>query len=266
MRGMESALEEIEFLALSSNRVEVLRFLASAPHTRGELASETGASQATLGRIIEDFEERSWIHREGGRYVTTATGRIVADGFTDLLDIFDTERQLRDIVRYLPTDAMEFDLRHLADATITAPSQMRPNAPVQRLLSLLRDADDVRVFSHAFNDQTLTVIKERVTAGEQTFKGVFSRGAIEALISDDTLRHRLRTLLAEDAASLRVRPEGIPVAAMIADDVVHMLLRDGNGVIQASIDTDEPVVRSWASDAFDRYWESASPVAEEFSI
>jgi predicted transcriptional regulator len=259
---MESALEEIEFLALSSNRVEVLQLLAAEPHSRGDLAAETGASQATLGRIIADFEERSWIQRTGGEYVATATGRIVADGFTDLLDILETERSLRNIVQYLPTDAMEFDLRHLADATITVPSQTRPNAPVQRLLDLLRDAEEVRTFSHAFNDQTIQVVQERVAAGEQRFSGVFSPGAIDALTADDRLQSRLETLRAESDASLRVRSDGVPLAVMIADDVVHMLLRDDNGVLQASLDTTAPAVREWAIETFDTYWASAEPLSE----
>ena len=55
---MEGPLEEIEFLARSTNRVEVLRLLSTGPRTRRELAAATGASQATLGRIIEDFTER----------------------------------------------------------------------------------------------------------------------------------------------------------------------------------------------------------------
>ncbi len=50
-RRMESALDEIEFLALSQNRVDALRYLAERPHSRRELVERTGASQATLGRI-----------------------------------------------------------------------------------------------------------------------------------------------------------------------------------------------------------------------
>ncbi len=153
---MEAELEEIEFLALSPNRVEVLRLLAAEPRTRRELAAATDASQATIGRILQDFEERSWIERTNGEYVATPTGTLVADGFTDLLDIFEVESKLRDVVEYLPADALDFDLRHLADATITTPSQTRPNAPVQRVLDLLRDAEEVRVFSHAFNEHSFS--------------------------------------------------------------------------------------------------------------
>lgn len=257
---MESALEEIEFLALSSNRVEVLRLLAEERRTRNELASETGASQATLGRILSDFEERCWIRHEGNEYVATATGRLIAEGFTDLLEIIETEQELRGIVRYLPTHAMDFDLRHLADATITVPSQTRPNAPVQRILDLLRDAEEVRAFSHAFNEQSLSVVEDQVTSGEQSFRGVFSQNAIDALADDPGLRRRLESLLDAESAEIRVREEGIPLAVTVADDVVHMLLRDENGVLQASVDTDVKAVRSWAQDTFDHYWRTAEPL------
>ncbi|NHN57571.1 MULTISPECIES: winged helix-turn-helix domain-containing protein [Halorussus] len=257
---MESALEEIEFLALSANRVEVLRLLADDRRTRSELAAATGASQATLGRILGDFEDRSWIRREGGEYAATATGRLVAEGFTDLLDILETEGELRGIVRYLPTHAMDFDLRRLADATITVPNQTRPNAPVQRVLDLLGDADEIRIFSHAFNGQSLARVRERVTAGEGRFRGVFSKSAIGALADDSGLRGQLTSLLDADGAELRVREEGIPLAVTVADDAVHLLLRDENGVLQASVDTDDRAVRSWAQDTFDHYWRTATPL------
>ncbi|ELY47616.1 helix-turn-helix transcriptional regulator [Natronorubrum sulfidifaciens] len=260
---MESELEEIEFLALSANRVDVLRLLAERAHTRNELASETGASQATLGRILGDFQERSWIRRTGSEYSATATGTLVASGFTELQEIIGTERRLRDVVDYLPADAMAFDLKRLADATITTPSQTRPNAPLSRLLGLLEDATDVQTLSHAFNEQTITVVQERTTTGAQTFNGVFSRRAIEALAADPELRGRLETLLETDAASIRVQDGDVPLAVMLLDDVVYLLLRDDDGVLRASIDTDDETVRAWAQTTIDDYWADATPLSLE---
>ncbi|TYL38594.1 ArsR family transcriptional regulator [Natronococcus pandeyae] len=257
---MESALEEIEFLALSANRVEVLSLLAERRHRRNELAEATGASQATLGRILGDFEKRSWIRRDEEAYVATATGRIVASGFTDLQEILEAEMRLREVVDYLPTHAMDVDLRRLADATITVPSQTRPNAPLSRLLGLLRDGNEVRTFSHAFNEQTLAVVQERTATGDQRFRGVFSRNAIDALTDEPELAQRLRTLLETETVEIRVRDEGVPIAAMIVDDVVYLLLRDENGVLRASIDTDDRAVRSWAEDTYDHYWRTAKPL------
>ncbi len=175
MEPSDASLEEIEFLSLSSNRVAVLGLLATGSYTRTELAAETGASQATLGRVLSDFAERSWITRAGSEYTATATGQLVAAGFEDLQRILETERKLRGIVEYLPAAAFDFDIRRLSDATITLPTQTRPNAPLQRLLSLLQDGDSVRAVSHAFNEQSLTVVRERTAAGEQTFEGVFFR-------------------------------------------------------------------------------------------
>lgn len=255
---MESALADIEFLALSANRVAVLRCLAEERHTRTDLAVATGASQATLGRILRDFEERSWIERVEGGYAATATGELVADGFLDLLDIVETERDLRPIVAYLPTDELDVDLRRFGDATITVPSGTKPNAPVGRVLDLLGEASSVRAFSHAFNEGSLGVIERLVTAGGMTFEGVFSRGAIEAVADDEGLRRRLDSLIDAPNAHVRVHEGEIPLAVTVADGTVHLLLRDANGVLQASVDTDDPTVREWADDRFERYWDAAS--------
>jgi predicted transcriptional regulator len=260
---MESALSEIEFIALSPNRVAVLRRLAQERHTRTDLAVATGASQATLGRILRDFEERSWIRRVDGGYVTTATGELVAEGFFDLLDVVELEGDLRPIVRYLPADELGFDLRRLDDATITVPSGTKPNAPVKRVLDFLRTAADVRVFSHAFNEGSLRVIEERVSSGEMTFEGVFSRSALDAVADEAGLRRRLGSLLDAPTARVRVRDGAIPLAVTVADGVVHMLLRDENGILQASIDTDDATVSGWARETFDAYWAAAEPVAPD---
>lgn len=248
---MEETLAEIEFLALSENRVAVLSQLAQRRHTRRELAEKIGASQATLGRILSDFEERNWVTRQDGGYVATATGQLVADGFGDLLDVLGTERELREIVPYLPTESMTFDLRKLADATVTTPTQTRPNAPVQRLQRLMRDADSVTAFSHAFNDQSLATAADR--AGEQDFRAVLSRSAVEALTADDRLRDRLQSFLDAPTVTVGVYDGEIPLAVTIADDVVSLLVRDDRGVLQAAVDTDDPAIQEWAREQFEQY-------------
>jgi len=255
---MEETLAEIEFLALSENRVTVLERLAERRHTRTELAEETGASQATLGRILGDFEERNWVTRKDGGYVATATGQLVADGFGDLLDVLATERELREIVPYLPTESMSFDLRKLADATVTTPTQTRPNAPIQRLQRLTRTADAVTAFSHAFNDQSLATAADR--AGDQQFRAVLSQSAVDALTADDRLRDRLRSFLDAETVEVGVYEGEIPLAVTIADDVVSLLVRDDRGVLQAAVDTDDPAIWDWAHAQFEQYHEQSTPL------
>ncbi|QIB75261.1 DUF1724 domain-containing protein [Halogeometricum borinquense] len=257
---MDVALEEIEFLALSANRVEVLDALRKASLTRHELEAETDASQPTLGRILRDFTDRGWIEHDGNRYVATATGRLVAAAFTDLLETMETELKLRDVVEWLPTEEMDFDLRRLADATITVPTRTKPGAPVQRVLELLRESTHVQIFSHAFNEQSLDVVREQTVSGSQTFEGVFSPDALDAIAHDSTLRQRLEDLLDADAAEIRLHDEPIPLAVTITDDVVHLLLRDEDGLLRAALDTDDDAVLSWARDMHEQYWQAASPL------
>lgn len=257
---MESALAEIEFLALSSNRVTVLEALAEEPHTRGGLADVTGASQPTLGRILRDFEERRWITRTEAGYEATPTGRLVANGLTELLAILETEEKLRPVVEWLPAEELAFDVGRLRDATITVPSRTRPSAPVKRVIGLLREARDVRACSYAFNEGSLEAVHERVVAEEQRFEGVFSRTAIDALVEDDSLRAKLHELLASDDAAVRSHPDEIPIAITIADGRVLLMVRDDDGVLQAAIDTDDPEVLSWARSVHEEYWSAATPL------
>ncbi|WP_435361721.1 helix-turn-helix transcriptional regulator [Haloarchaeobius sp. DFWS5] len=257
---MESALEEIEFLALSSNRVTVLSELSDGSRTRSALAEATGASQATLGRILEDFQDRSWIRRDGGSYIATPTGELVSNGFTNLLTILDTERDLRDVVPYLPVDSITFDLSHLTDATVIQPTETRPGAPLQRALELAATADEMVTFSHAFNNQSLAAVEERVTEGSLSFYGVFSQSAIDALTADSELCHLLAALVDASNAEIHVRDEDIPLAVLVADDVVHLLLRDDRGVLQGSIETRDETILAWANDRFEQYWEASRPL------
>jgi hypothetical protein len=49
----------------------------------------------------------------------------------------------------------------------------------------------------------------------------------------------------------------------VAGEAVHLLLRDESGVLQASVDTDDPAVRSWAQDTFDHHWRAGTPLDAE---
>jgi len=258
---MDRVLEEMEFLARSANRGDVLTLLADSPHDRQALATETGASQPTLGRILRDFESRSWVRSTDAGYTATATGRLVAAGLTELSESLAAELHLREISEWLPTDGLGFDLQRLGEATITTPTQTRPSAPITRVIELIETASRVRIFSHAFNEQTLTAVAEWVADGGR-FEGVFSAAAISAVAHEPTLREQLTQLQTADNATVRVVDGAVPLAVTVANDTVSLLLRDEQGRLQAAIDTDDPEVEVWATDRHGRYWESARSLAD----
>ncbi|MFB6205215.1 MAG: helix-turn-helix transcriptional regulator [Haloglomus sp.] len=254
----EDLLGEMEFLARSSNRLAVLRATADGPRTRGEVAVAIDASQPTLGRVLDDLTERGWLAREADGYRLTASGRMVLRAVDDLLETLSVERRLRDVVAYLPTAEFDFGLERFAGATVTTPTPTRPDAPVRRMTELLARADHVRVVSYALNEAKLDLMADRV--GEDlTVEGVFSREALDAVAADPTLGEQLRDLLGHDAAAVRIYDDEIPVALEITDDRVHLLCRDEAGLVRAAVDTDDPVVREWAIETHERYWERADP-------
>jgi predicted transcriptional regulator len=258
---MDRVLEEMEFLARSANRGDVLTALTDATHDRQALAAETGASQPTLGRILRDFEDRDWIRATDDGYTATATGRLVAAGLTELSDSLAAELHLREISEWLPADDLGFDLRRLGDATITTPTQTRPSAPVGRVTDLIEAADRVRILSHAFNEATLSAVVAWVADGG-SFEGVFSAAAIEAVADEAALGEQLRQLQASEGARLRVAEESVPLAVTVADETVSLLLRDEQGRLQAAVDTDDPAVETWATELHDRYWDAARPLSD----
>jgi predicted transcriptional regulator len=253
-------LAEIEFLARSPNRIAVLTALVEEPQTRQELAAAVDVSQPTLGRILRDLAERKWVERSGDRYTATATGELVATGITDLRARLATEATLREVIAWLPTDAIDVDLTHFADATITTPTQTRPNAPIRRMLDLLGETDRALLLSHAFNEQKLRLIHDRTVDGDLTTRGVFAADAIDALTATPELRELLADIVGADGAEIRVSTAEIPVAVEVTDTRTHLLLRNDEGIVRASLDTDDPAVREWAEQLHDDYWESSTPL------
>lgn len=258
--GDPDPLEEVEFLARSANRIEVLSTLSAGAYTRRELGEAVDASQPTLGRILRDLGDRNWVAYDGERYRATATGRLVEAGITDLRDRLEAEGRLREVAEWLPDEALDVDLRHLRDATVTTPTATRPNAPIRRMLELLGETDRAHLLSHAFNEGKLDLVRERTADGTLTTRGVFSEAAIEAVEADPALRERLAEILAAENAEIRVTEEAVPLAVEVTDERTHLLLRDTEGIVRASVDTDDPTVREWALSLHDRYWESATPL------
>lgn len=257
---MDDALAEMEFLARSGNRIAVLEAVSERPHTRSELAERTGASQATLGRILRDFEERNWLARTDGAYVATPTGTLVADGVLDLRKRLETERRLRPVVGMLP-DELDVDLRRLRTATLTTPTETRPSAPVTRSLDILREAGHIRAVSRALNDRTLRLLRRRAVADGCTVDGVFAARAIEALVDDDRLRPKLRELVAAESADIHVYEGPLSLAVTLADGTVCLLLRDDDGVVQAALDTDDEAVAEWAASVHEQHRTAAEPLS-----
>jgi len=142
---------------------------------------------------------------------------------------------------------------------VTVPTRTRPSAPLQQVRTAIEGADTLRTFSHTLNEQTLSTVHEQVTAGGYTFEAVLSPSALDALAADADPWTQVQALSCHENATIRVAQSEIPVAALVADETVYLLVRDEHGILQASLSTDAAPVREWPAERFGRYWEQATP-------
>lgn len=257
---MGSTIEDIEFLARSTYRVDTLRELTREPCGRDTLRDATGASKATVARLLNELEDRNWVGRDGRRYELTDSGRFVAEAFIDLVAKMDTERTLRDVWQYLPHDLPGFTISYFDDAVVSFTEPNSPYQPIPRTVELIESAQTMRLFSERIpKPETLEVIMRNAAAGMST-ELVFSAGIIQQIPRE------VPTELIEgavDGGRLSIlERETFPTDATLVlfDGRLGLYCRDEIGVTRLSIDTERLEAVTWGESIFEDVRAEARPV------
>ena len=261
-------LDDVEFLARSAHRVQVLRTLATGARTRPDLHEETGVSQPTLGRVLDSFEDRNWVERGGREYALTAFGELVVEAFEDLLDTVDTVQRLGDVVGRLPTDEMDFDVREFADATVTTPETGDAFTHVRRITEVFWGGDDVQLLgatvapgSREEHDRRWREFLE----GEKRYDSVISVATMEQSMEDPQMLSRFRRALESGRVTVHLYDGPISLMLVVADDTALLAPLDDDGIPTAAIETENEIVRAWVEDRIDEHRDRATEVtADDF--
>lgn len=257
---VQSPLEEIEFLARSPNRVSVLGALRMGPVERYDIEETTGVSRATLARILDDFEARGWVRRDGRQHETTPVGEYVAREFTTLLESFEPVPALNEIAQWFPTEGFGFDLGCLAGAEIVRSHKNNALAPTRHIVGRLRTATHIRVLTYTALPDCMEVCWERTVNGNQEFEGVFDLGTLATLGADPRMVEQASEMLDSGRAEVVCYDGDIPSVVIIADDVVLLCLSGGEGAPHAVIETTDETVREWAEATFEAYHSEGDPL------
>ena len=249
---MGSPLDDLRFLVDSENRVDALTALREGPCDRDELQATTGASAPTVGRILGDFEERGWVRRDGHEYELTKPGAYVAEHFTNFFDRMDTERRLRDIWQWLPSEMNGFTLEMVADSVVTVVEPGDPYGPANRCASLYRETEQLRGF-----DAALTAPHHFKELYHQVIDGMDTEIIFPPTVSENiasTYPQKASEVLESDSFTLWLH-DGLPLyRVLIFDDRVGIGGYDADsGVLQVYVDTDAPEARTWAESTFESY-------------
>lgn len=248
-----SPIDDIAYLARSEHRAPTLVALTVRPRSRSELWEMAGVSSSTIRRTLREFEDRSWIRREGYQYEVTQLGAYVASAMAELIERVDTERNLRDVWQWLPGEDDGFTIQMCADAVVTVADADDPYRPVGRFTTLLQTTDRFRFagLDVALLEPCKDELCERILDGMDT--EFLTRPRVVKYI-----RSTSPDLFAEalESGNLDVRlPDDLPAFGVgILDDRIVICGHDPDSVtVRVLVDTDTPDAREWAEEQYARY-------------
>lgn len=263
----EDALEDISFLARSANRVRLLVALAAEPATRRELRETTEVPRATLARIVTELEEQGWVERgAGGAHDLTPTGRHVVGQFLPFLRSMTAIRRLGETVEWLPTDELDVDLRHFADATVVRPANDDPVEVVDDFATAVEGAAEFRGLTHyAPPDAIARAILEGLESGRLDVTVVMTDEVVTYLQGRPERRTQFRAWL-DAGAALYQHDADLPCNVWTIDETVFVK-KSGDDARERSygvpIVSRNPKIHEWATDVIDAHRDAAVPVGNE---
>lgn len=258
------ALEDVEYLSRSANRVVILDALTQGSSARRELEEATGVSRTTLDRIINELESRGWAERTtDGTYVATPAGTHLLEQFRPVLNSFEALRQLDDAIEWLPLDELEIGLEHFSDASVRLPKEGDPVEGVEYMTTLVRDASEFRTLTHLVPPTSLLqAMRDEVVSGRLTVEAVSS----QVDTSEQSSRRELWRDMLESGAEFYRCDGPLPCNLWIIDETV-LIKKSRPGSIEESygapIVSANSTVRSWAHDLIDRYRADAAGIDVE---
>lgn len=261
LEDIDSALEDIKFIARSANRIRALNALSTGPIERRDLEEATGISRPTLTRVLDDFEKRGWVTRDQRRYTATKLGTVTVREFIDLINRFETLQMLDEVIRWFPEEGFGFDLGRLAGAEVVRPSKNDALAPTTRIAKRLDVADQAQILSYAVIPAAMEACWRATIHGSHRVDVVFDSEALATVAADSAMMDRSLEMLETGRTQVFHHDGEVPYVLFIIDDeIVELCLGSEDGAPRAVIETTDETVRGWAKSAFDSYRHEASPI------
>lgn len=248
-----SPIDDIAYLARAEHRVPALIALTVRPRSRSELWEITGVSSSTIRRTLREFEDRSWIRRNGYQYEATQLGAYIASAMAVSIERSETERKLRDVWHWLPGEESGFTIDMCADAVVTVADADDPYRPVTRFMSLLEETDRFRFvgFDVALLQPCKDELCQQIIDGMQTEiidpprVARYIRSTCPELFSETLESGNLTVRLHDDLPSYGVG---------LFDDRIALSGYDPDSVmVRVLVDTDDSEAREWAESIYETY-------------
>lgn len=249
--------DDVEFLAGSWNRLDVLEAVVDGPRTRTELDERTDVSSVTLSRILSDLEARGWITRTRGSYEATPAGTFVVSRVRDLLAELQTVHHLGENVAWIPVDRFDFDITRLQDATVITPSWDDFSAYTRAMVDLLDESTEIRSIATGLDSEFVRAMAEACLDGTLTLELVYEPAVVDAIVADDELSSLFADLADSDRAAVyRYRGDddllmlGVYRGRADRADGVFLCGEHDEGAPPGTVQSTDSGVWEWAASTF----------------
>lgn len=253
--------EDLQFLAASPHRPELVDRLATAPARPSALVADLECSRASVHRHLSALADRGWVEKADGDYHLTPAGRYVHRTYEESTTALSCIDRYEPLLCALPAFDPPLDPALLAGGTLTVADSVTPHAPVDRYVTWLReratDADRLRcvvpVLSGVFGDAH----REALAAGTRT----------ELLLSEALLDRaravtpgQVRRDLGRPELDVRTLAEPPGFGLTVADQRAFLGAYDDAGRLQAVFESASDGFGAWATDVYATLDERADPV------
>lgn len=244
-------IEEIEFVARSTNRVRILETLSERERaTRGDLREALAASRTTVSRNLDALRERGWVRQSDREYALTPGTEAVVDRFLDLESTVETVDRLRPFLDHVDRDAFDVDLSLLADATVVTANPGDPLAMVNAHVSAIRGCSDFVAALPFFGLHAVEAVHDAVVDGDARVELVAGADALDTFLEAPEYVPFSDPLMDADGFALHRTDADVPFYVGVIDDTVQVGA-DENGEPGALVESSDPAVRDWAREKID---------------
>ena len=261
-------LEDIAYLSRTENRIDVLETLTWKPLSSSELREATGTSKATVNRILNEFEERSWTRRNSdGTYEATPQAEHIAFQLRPFVGSMEAVASLEEDVGVLPVDELTIGpdndltvgLHHFKDAIVKRQRPQAQGVGRTRMLEATREASSMNVLTDTSPPRVMgELLQKRAQGGDLPGTTVWTTKLFEYLRDHPEEPPKWSDVI-EGGRRIYSYDGHIPVTLCVTDEVTLIWGVTGEMRRRVIISENE-TVQMWALDMVERYRERAEAV------
>lgn len=248
---LSTTLAEINYLARSHNRFRILELICASPHSQDDLKKQLDIHRTTLRKNLRGLEKKNWIETipTDNVYHVLPAGQIVIQSLRATLANFQTADCLGDFLALFPKD-LPIQMQTLCACNVTYCDAQNPYAPMQRSLTLVREAETIRAFTPVFNPIYVETFEHPIPEDHE-FEIIGSQDVFETIQSDYT--STLETALQAESVQLLVSDDVPRFGIALLDDIAVIAVYDRDMRVHSLLEanTGQQQVIEWAKQQYD---------------